>query len=75
MSKFTGGVPDSIDDMMSDEDLMRSINNKINPSAEVIDTDGLSDDDVDEVMSTDNPVIDTIDLGTRTIVNPDEDGN
>ena len=75
MSRFTGGVPDSIDDMVSDESLMRSINSKINPSAEIVDMDGLSEDDAYEVIDRDNPVIDTIEIGGETITNPNGKGH
>ena len=74
MSKFTGSTPDSIEDMRSDEELMRSINSKINPTAEVIDTEGFNDDeDVNDILSRENPIIESIKIGSNDIKNPNID--
>ncbi len=62
MSKFTGGNPDSIADMLSDEDLMRSINGNINSNAQVIDMGSLNADEIETVLQRDAPTIDDIDF-------------
>lgn len=76
MSKFTGGSPESISEMMENADLMKMISGDVDTRPRIVDTeiDGdNSDNDNEEVdeeleaLRRDLPVIDTIDIGDRTI--------
>ena len=78
MSKITGSDPESISDMISDEELMASIESSINPEAQLIsmeDFDGVPDgesgDGLIELEEGEGlPVVDSLKMGDQTINQP-----